>query len=327
MNVTRSIIRGFSLILLPLMLALGAMSGAGAVGPQLRPFVEVDSERVHLGDLFDFAGAFADVPVMYAPPPGEQTTLTLGQIEAMVATSGMAWEPVIPFATVVVTRAHRLLDHNEIAERLQEALHRSGVPGPLTIDFSGAALLIKVPRGRLVELRFESVEHNPATGRFSAMLVVDAGPGFSQRTNLFGRAYVTRRVPTVRTRMKAEEVIRDSDIVWVDWRTDELPDGVITDAEALIGQSPIRAIQPGKPLARDDVGPPILIQRGAVVTMHYRSRNMHLVAMGRAQEAGAMNSVIRVQNAASRIVVDAVVNGENRVAVQTAQTLADSARR
>lgn len=310
---------GGALILIVLMISTLPVH---AVAPQLRPFVEVDGDQVKLGDLFDFAGRLSETPVLYAPAPGEQVTLKLEQIRKIALRSGLQWEPLAPFGAVVITRAHRTLDRNEIIDRLRAALSRSGAPGSLTIDFSNPSLQVKVPRGRLIEMRFESVEYEPGSGRFSAVLVVDGGAGFSNRTNLFGRAYSVANIPVLRTRLKPDEIIRDSDITWIDWRSDELPDQTITDTRSLIGLSPIRTIRPGQPIASDDIGPPVVIQRGAVVTMHYRSSNMHLIAMGRSQDAGALGSVIRVQNANSRIIVDAIVTGANRVDVKTMQTIA-----
>ncbi len=117
-------------------------------------------------------------------------------------------------------------------------------------------------------------------------------------------------------------MIEERDIEWIESRVDALPRDAIRDARDLIGKSLTRVVRPGKPLLPGDVGEPTVVQRGSVVAMHYISRHMHLVASGRAQESGAMGDVIRVQNVHSRLTIDAVITGTNRVEAHSAHVIA-----
>ncbi|MDP6515853.1 MAG: flagellar basal body P-ring formation chaperone FlgA [Alphaproteobacteria bacterium] len=304
-----------------LMVVVFAISVAAAP-PRLRPNIEVDHGQVTLGDLFENAGAVADVAVMAAPAPGERTELTIAQVFDLANRHGLGWRPVVPFTHVSIGRAWRYLNDREIAENLKDALREAGAGGTLTLDLPTRALEIKVARGALADVTFEAVSYEPETSRFQVTLVVRAAGTRVQRYNMVGRAFATLEIPVLRSRLRGEDVIRNDDIEWVERRTNKLPRAVITDAADLIGKSLTRAVAPGKPLKSGDVGAPTMVIRGAMVAMHYLAPNLHLVATGRAEESGARGEVIAVQNSHSRITIDAVVTGANRVEVRTPRQFA-----
>jgi len=306
-------------------LAMGAAliaTGAAAAEPRLKPVIEVEGSQVTLGDLFDNAGAVAGQAVIAAPPPGERITLTIARVFEMANAHGLGWRPVTSFEHVTVQRAWRYLDEDRVRNGLMGALRRAGGADRLNLVLSKEALRIKVARGALAEVHYDDVSYSADGGRFRATLVVTEAGDVARRYNLVGKAYESVEVPVLRGRLRTDDVIEERDIEWIESRVDALPRDAIRDARELVGKSLIRVVRPGKPLLPSDVGEPTIVQRGSVVAMHFMSRHMHLIASGRAQESGAMGDVIRVQNVHSRLTIDAVVTGTNRVEVHPAHMIA-----
>lgn len=296
--------------------ALALAMPAWAAEPLLRPAVEVDGAQITLGDLFDNAGALADQAVLPAPAPGEEIRLSLAEAFELANAHGLGWRPVAPFDHAVVTRAWRPLAREEVLAALAAALARAGAGANLDIDLPRTAFDIKVARGALADLSIEDTAYDPAGGVFHATLVVRDSHRRPRRQPLIGRAFAIVELPVLRARLRRDQVIEADDVETRRFRADRVAADALAEAAALIGLSPRRVLTPGKPVRAGDVGPPTIVTKGAIVAMHLITEQMHLVAVGRAEQAGALGDVIAVRNTQSRLVVDAVVTGANRVFVR-----------
>lgn len=287
-----------------------------AAEPLLRPAVEVDGTQITLGDLFENAGALADQAVLPAPAPGDEIKLSLAEAFELANAHGLGWRPVAPFEYTVVTRAWRALEREEVLEVLEGALERAGAGGNLEIDLPRRAIDVKVSRGALADLSIENTTYDPASGRFHATLVVRDSHRRPRRQPLIGRAFAMVELPVLRARLRRDQVIEADDVEMRAFRSDRVAGDALVDVAELIGLSPLRVLTPGKPVRARDIGPPTIVTKGAIVAMHLITEQMHLVAIGRAHEAGALGDAIRIQNTQSRLVVDAIVTGPNRVSVR-----------
>jgi len=298
--------------------ALAALTvGAAFAGePALREAVEVDGADVTLGDLFTNAGDLAAVPVLRAPPPGETIRLSIADAFALANRHGFGWRPVAPFEFATVTRATRMLDQGRALDVLRAALERAGAGENLKIDLPPGALDLEVARGAIAEIGVEELTRDAGSGRFRAVLSVRDGTGPARRLTLLGTAHAYVEVPVLRARLRRDHVIEDADIAWASLRADRVPESALRDPLEIVGLSPGRMVPPGKPLVAADLVAPTIVAKGALVSMRLTTERMDLVAIGRAMESGALGDVIQVRNIQSRLVVEAVVTGPDRVSVR-----------
>ena len=299
-------------------LALAVDAPAAMDEPYLRETIEIDAPRVLLGDLFENAGPVADVAVLSAPPPGERLLLSIDDAFELANSNGLGWRPVAPFEFATITRAWRSVDESELLGAVEMALARAGATGDLTVELPQSALKVKVARGAIADLSVEETVYDEKSGHFRASLVVRDGSGNARRTPIFGRAFAYVEVPVLRTRLRRDHVIDEDDIQWRAFRVDRVPDGAVRDPIEMVGLSPGRTVTPGKPVMPSDLKPPTIVSKGAIVAMHLVTERMQLVATGRALDSGALGDVIQIQNTQSRLVVDAVVTGRERVSVRPA---------
>ncbi len=307
---------------LPIALALTLLAAlpATAAAPLLRPAVEVDNAHVTLGDLFENPGGVGDQVVFPAPAPGESIRLTIADAFDLAASHGLGWQPLAPFEYVVITRAWRLLERDEVMQPLQAALTRAGAgrePGErVSVDIPARAVQVKVARGALADISIEDMAYDERNGRFQATVVIRDSFREPRRQTVTGRALIVVDLPVLRSRLRPDQVVRADDVEFRSFRTERVPAGALADPADFVGLSPKRSLTPGRPVLADDLGPPTIVKRGALVTMQVINPKMRLIATGRAQDPGALGDVIRVQNVQSRLVVEAVVIGPGQVAAQ-----------
>jgi flagella basal body P-ring formation protein FlgA len=96
-------------------------------------------------------------------------------------------------------------------------------------------------------------------------------------------------------------------------------DQFVTGADQLVGQSARRALVANRPIRPLDIGQPVLITRGQLVTILYQTDNMALTATGKAMENAGINQAITVMNGQSNRTIQAVVSGPNLVTVHGMQ--------
>ena len=98
--------------------------------------------------------------------------------------------------------------------------------------------------------------------------------------------------------------------------------GALHNAEDAIGLEARVVIYAGRPITRDQLGAPALIQRNETVTLVYRSGGLAIVTEGRSLDRGGQGDRISVMNLSSRSIVEGQVTGPGTVSVATYMEIA-----
>lgn len=144
--------------------------------------------------------------------------------------------------------------------------------------------------------------------RFAAIL---AGPDRRQRVE--GEVWTEIQVPVPTRRLSPGEVIAEADLTMTALRTDQLGQRVITDRNALLGQTARRVLSPGRPVPDNSVATQTAVTRNKPVTLEYRQGALLITARGRALANGAVGDQIRVQNLDSNRTLTGTVTGPSTV--------------
>ncbi|PUB11777.1 flagellar basal body P-ring formation chaperone FlgA [Yoonia sediminilitoris] len=81
--------------------------------------------------------------------------------------------------------------------------------------------------------------------------------------------------------------------------------GAISDPEAAIGLEARVALYAGRPIRPGDVGPPAVVERNQLITLHYQRNGLMISTDGRALGRAGPGDIIRVMNLSSRSTVSA----------------------
>jgi len=300
-------------------IALALWTAAGAqAAPVLRNAVTVEDGRVRLGDIFADAGSKADVVVAAAPKFGHQAVYDARWLFNVAQANGLDWRPASHTDHVTIERAAHAVAGAEIDDALKDAVAQEatvrGKKVDIAIDNRDIALYADPDSHGPVQIRDLWLDRDGT--RFTATVAASDGPD-AQTVKVSGRVYEVTSVPVLTRRVSANDVVAASDIRFIRVRSDALPNDAITDPDALIGMSPRRQAVDGVPLRAGDFHPPVVVHKGALVTMVVQMPYMLLTAQGRAIEDGAKGEVIKVINTQSKTTVEAAVDSPSRVIIRT----------
>jgi flagellar basal body P-ring formation protein FlgA len=96
--------------------------------------------------------------------------------------------------------------------------------------------------------------------------------------------------------------------------------GIVTSVDQLKGMEARRMLRANEVVRTDDLRHPIVIQKGAIVTMTFEVPGVSLTASGRAMNEGGVGDTITVQNPASFRMISGVVTGPGSVKTTMAAT-------
>ncbi|WP_119168026.1 flagellar basal body P-ring formation chaperone FlgA [Algihabitans albus] len=283
----------------------------------LKPQVTVDSDLVHLGDLFHGEISKADVPIARAPAPGEQIELQAQWLWSVARAYGVAWHPRSTLETVTLTRDSYLLDAARLEDILLEGLARHGMDqASLAVQLDNPRFSQHLPTSVAGQLEMGQLNHDPRSGRFAADLRAPTEDGRMLRVAVSGRLLEIVEVPVLSRRVAPGEVIGARDVDWMSMQADRVAANVVTDPNDLIGTSPRRGLRPGQPVRISEVGEPVLVEKNQMVLLRVQTAAMQLTAQGRAMEDGARGETIRVINTKSSTIVTGTVTETGLVVVQ-----------
>ena len=90
--------------------------------------------------------------------------------------------------------------------------------------------------------------------------------------------------------------------------------------DEIIGLEARRAIYPGRPITSDDIGPPAVIERNAIVPLLFRQHGLTILTEGRALSRAASGEVLRVMNLSSRQTIFGTAMADGTVLISNERT-------
>lgn len=112
--------------------------------------------------------------------------------------------------------------------------------------------------------------------------------------------------------LRAGTVLHASDLI-VDG---DVKEGMPSPLDPFVGMETKRSVYMGKTLSTNDVGPPTLIARNAIVSLEFARGPLLITTEGRALDSGAAGENIRIMNLSSKIILTATVTGPNKAVTQ-----------
>ncbi len=192
----------------------------------------------------------------------------------------------------------RLEDH---AGAIRAALIAEGAPEDSALSLSAPGAEIRV--AEMGSIIIETVSYNRASGRFLIRARGAAGEPLVAVSGVVARA---RTLPVPARDIPRGWALTEGDIDFI-----EIIDGgaerYLEDAGLIIGKEARRPLAAGAPLRANDLMSPILIRRGAGVTVMLEAPGLRLTQVATALESGAEGDLIAFRNAASGAELKAIV--------------------
>ncbi len=284
---------------------------------RLRPNITVDGKTVTLGDLFQGASpAAAARPFAAAPAPGQQASFGIDQVVAAARAAGLDWEPDPNLGAVTISRTARFVPLETVLAQLTQALATAtGQTGDM-IQIAGRSPQLAIAISDQASVRVENLQYDPTSHQFSAMLLAPADDPDAPRVPVQGRVVQATEVPVPAGRIGPGQIIHKSDLRWLNIPVERIDRNAVTDEAELIGKAARHALREGWPIRADDIERPVLVTKGAMVTVSLDAPNLSLSTVGQAQQAGGQGDLIAVLNVQSHKTIIGIIVGPNRVAIE-----------
>lgn len=292
---------------------------------QLRPDIQVVSRTVTLGDLFDYDGHQSAVNVIAAPLPGKQIAINAFQVKSFAARHGVIWENPAEFKKIWVNRASVEINQKQIRAVLLEALSENSFGETYRLNLTSRQLTLHVPVGKAPTIIVTRFDLDPNTHQFSAVLSYPSDTTKDASVNVIGRAVQVEQIPMLKNSVTRGNIITPVDVEYREIAVTRIGTNVVTDIADVLGMEARRSLRAGQSIRDNDVMRPLLVNKGAVITMTYDTPGMRLTNVGQALANGAMGEVIAVMNPKSKRTVFAKVIAPNRAEV-TRNAMTISAR-
>jgi len=294
---------------LSLSLALGLLSGTAlAQGSQtvvLKEHLVTTDAVITLSDLFDQTGEAGDVALARAPAPGRALSLSPEFVQQSAAREGLYWANAGGMLRVTIERAARTVEARELVQIVEEALFvETGRPHDITL--SNTRQTLHAPIDMLGAPELISFDHDPRSAMFRAEIAPYPG---GEAITVSGRARRVTDVPVLSRTLSRGDMISESDIRWVRLPENQVRGEILLNAEDLIGMTAQRALTAERPIRSYDIAPPIVVERGELVSLMYEVGALTLTVQARALENAEAGAFIRFVNLQSNRTVEAQVTG------------------
>lgn len=285
---------------------------AMAASLRLNPVVETDN--IHLGDIFTDVGLNASHALAPAPKPGQDLVWNARTLNRIATAFNLNWRPDSAMQTISIRRAGTMIPSEHIADAILKALYDNGdVTQRMQLGMQDHDDII-VPDNADTTVTVLRAKYDPYTKMVDAV-VSPADPLIKTQYSLRGRLSKVIAVPILRSTLRKGDIIGEYDVDWIDMKEQHIRPDMVISAEDIVGMTPRRFIAVGEPVHFSDLDKPKLVKRGEPVTIVYKSGRIQLTAQGRALENGAKDNVIEVANRSSNRTIQAIVTGTREVTI------------
>lgn len=156
---------------------------------------------------------------------------------------------------------------------------------------------------------------NPPWSGLQRFEVTVSAPEGPMRFSLDAQVEIPPAVVVTVRSLSRGELISAADVELRHGNPQQGPSGGFHSIDEVVGMETIRAVAEGKTLARESVRSPVLVHRGAPVTVIARSAGIRVQTMARAREEGSLGDLITVESLSDRTKYFARVTGVREVEV------------
>jgi flagella basal body P-ring formation protein FlgA len=139
----------------------------------------------------------------------------------------------------------------------------------------------------------------------------------SEKIKIKGKYNRYINIPVLKNRKKAGELLTDSDLVYKKYNTSRIKSNAAINIDDLIGKMAKISIGANTPINKNDISNAFAVTKKSVVTIVYDNGNITINTTGIALESGAIGDVIKVKNAKSNAIIQAVVESANIVKIRS----------
>jgi flagellar basal body P-ring formation protein FlgA len=304
---------------LAIMCVCGALVSAlplrHAMAVSLKDSSLIKNDKITLGDVFYDLPKDEDRVLGAAPKPGQEMVLNSRTLLRIALALDLSWRPSSQTDKIVLRRDATVIEQKIIEDALKNRLTEEGVSGDYMLNLTEALQDINLPADQPGTIEVTKLTLNQDGKSFDAIVMAPSASNPIQTLRVTGNIQSVMTVPVLKENLTNGRTIQDSDIEYKQIRDIDFTSDVVADANALIGMTARRMIVAGRPIRTTEIQAERIIERGELVILSLSTGTLNLTTEAKALEHGAKGDVIRVLNTASNQTLQALVIGDNQVAI------------
>ena len=192
-----------------------------------------------------------------------------------------------------------LLNEEDLGRAVRKEFENQGYGEDVEIEFFGGKTSFVLQKAKLVKIMISNLKIDIEQGTFSSNAEIFADGESKDKTRLSGKYYIRVRAYVPETTIEKGILITEDMLKEISIRANRVKENNIIDKEKLIGLQAKKMLKAGKIVMDREVGQKVLIHKGDVVTVIYKSKGLQITSKAEAQEDGAAKQYIELTNTKS----------------------------
>lgn len=308
----------YSLLSVVSLLCVIAVPASSGNPVTLRPTTELTSSAIRLSDVFDGVPKELDRDIAISPYAGQSVTYDVRVLTRLAQQYRLDWQPQGYTDHTLLTRAAHYLTADMIQPIVMNKLQAQNSDDDTSyeITFDNRNFSLALPAEHAPDFKLINFSYDKHTRRFRSEIIAKVETG-ALRQPLSGRVIISKRIPVLSRRLGVNSIIGKNDLrlEWVE--ETKINKSTLLSISNIINKELRQERGIGSVLHSRDITAPRLVLRGKMVTMKIQTPVMLITAQGRALQDGTKGDVVRIKNLQSNRVVEAIVESDGVVNVQT----------
>lgn len=274
--------------------------------------IVVNDSVVRLADIFAVDNFNANDELFQAPPLGRKGILSIKKLTNIANKYNIEWNNSQNFDKVTITRKAITIDADAvktiIADYAIANQHIANKIDQIRVRFTTKFKNIIIAASDFPHFEIINFSYLPYSDQFSAEFKYKKN-GRSVRHNFTGKLENFVSIPVLTHNMAREQIIKQSDIKYIQINNRKLVENIVQSNEDIIGKSVKNNIRAMQPINQNLLKLADLVKQNTIINLKFKMGRIHLTIKARALSTGAKGSIIRVMNLKSGKQVEAIVTG------------------
>lgn len=314
LTITRRITLVFLLYIFSI---IAITSGAKmSTAASLKDISIVTTDKIMLKDLFDGVSRNANYVIGPAPQPGDDMVLNARTLYRIAIALELPWRPKNSSENIVIRREATIVPFKDIEQRLKDELEEKGLNGNYNLTLNNGNKSIVLPKNLPASVDVSNLDFDTTHDKFTATIVAPSLDNPVKKITVSGSVKRLIKIPVLTSPLRNGMIIGRNDIEWIDIPESDLQHDTLFKEEDVIGLTPRRISYAGKPILKNELQRPQIVNRGETVTILFKEGPLILTAKGKSLQNGAKGDLVRITNLSSSKQIDAIVTAQNEVVVR-----------
>lgn len=206
---------------------------------------------------------------------------------------------LISIFVAMPARADVLLSETNFAEAIQKEFVEQGRDENMELEFFGGQTAFVLNGAKNSKIMIEQLKFDDEQSKFTAKAEIFADGNLHSKTTLTGKFYILGEAFVPAQEINKGDVITEDKLISKSVRLNRIKDHFVVEKEKLLGMEAKKTLKAGKLIQEREIGPVLLVRKGALVNSIYKAKGMQITAQAIAMEDGAKGQMIELENSKS----------------------------